>query len=701
LALLRFQGGKKVPPQIQRIRSDDLLASVFPDVAACQENIVGDIQIPDHPLVREVMKDVLSEAMDLEGLKELLRGMETGSIRCLAVDTPVPSQFSHEILNANPYAYLDDAPLEERRARAVEMRRILPESVLEEVGKLDPAAIDQVRTEAWPDVRDADELHDVLHTLIALPPTGGDTGVHAQPALSDRLERGGRMSTAEQSAAAWQPLFNRLQIQGRVLCAKVHNRPYWIAIERAQPFQQIFPDAEFDTPVPDFGKSQSKDDALLALVTGWMSHIGPTSSLELGAMLGIEASEIEKAMLRLEATGAILRGRFTDATSRAGVPAPPEHEWCDRRLLARIHRLTVATLRKQVEPVTPAQFMRWILRWQHVTSDSQTRGERSTLEVLRQLQGFEIPANAWERHVLARRIADYDPAWLDQLCLTGAVGWGRLSPHPATLETSDGNNSRRRVIPTSVAPITFFVREEADWMLPQERMDEGQGLSPVARQVLEFLRHRGASFFADIVRATGKLKAEIETGLWELVAAGLVTADGFDNLRALIDPKRRAGQGSGRTSRPRHSSGRWAILHTDSAIERDRATEATCWMLLKRYGVVFRDLLARESNLPKWRELQLAFRRLEARGEIRGGRFVDGFLGEQFALPVAVESLRATRKLPPTGEVVTISAADPLNLVGIIVPGERVPAISGRVVSYRDGVALEAEPSLETRVAAI
>jgi len=380
---------------------------------------------------------------------------------------------------------------------------------------------------------------------------------------------------------------------------------------------------------------------------------------------------------------------------------PHEHEWCDRRLLARIHRLTVATLRKQIEPVTPAQFMRWLLRWQHVTPDSQARGERATLEVLRQLQGFEIPANAWERHVLARRIADYDPSWLNQLCLTGAVGWGRLSPHPATLEASDGNNSRRRVIPTSVAPITFFVREDADWMLPQERTDEGQGLSPVAKQVLEFLRHRGASFFADIVRATGKLKAEVETGLWELVAAGLVTADGFDNLRALIDPKRRSGQGSGRTARPRHSAGRWAILHTDSAIERDRAVEATCWMLLKRYGVVFRDLLARESNLPKWRELQLAFRRLEARGEIRGGRFVDGFLGEQFALPVAVESVRATRKVPPHGEVVTISAADPLNLVGIIVPGERVPAISGRVVSYRDGVALEAEPSLQSHVVAI
>jgi ATP-dependent Lhr-like helicase len=719
LALLRFQGGKKVPPQIQRIRSDDLLASVFPDVAACQENIVGDIQIPDHPLVNEVMKDVLTEAMDIEGLKGLLRGMEDGTIRCLAVDTPVPSQFSHEILNANPYAYLDDAPLEERRARAVEMRRMLPESVLEEVGKLDPAAIDQVRQEAWPDVRDADELHDVLHTLVAFPVIadgGGSTGVLAEPALSDRLAGMSELGTVERSSAAWQPLFDRLRVQSRVLRAEARGCTYWVAAEREQAFRKVFPNCTFETPPAELDNHEVfQDDALLALVTGWMGHIGPTSSAGLGALLGLESAEVEKAMLRLEATGATLRGKFTDAASRAGAPVllplsdtslraastPPEHEWCDRRLLARIHRLTVASLRKQVEPVTAAQFMRWLLRWQHIAPGAQVQGQRSTLEVLRQLQGFEIPANAWERQVLSRRIADYDPHWLNQLCLTGAVGWGRLSPHPATLETSDGNTSRRRVIPTSVAPITFFVRDEADWMTPQRQTEEGQGLSPVARRVLEFLRHRGASFFADIVRATGKLKAEIETGLWELVAAGLVTADGFDNLRSLIDPKRRSGQGSGRAARPRHSAGRWAILHMDSAIERERAVEATCWMLLKRYGVVFRDLLVRESNLPKWRELQLAFRRLEARGEIRGGRFVNGFLGEQFALPVAVESLRATRKLPPVGDIVTVSAADPLNLVGIIVPGERVPAISGRTVSYRDGVAVESEPALQTRVAAL
>ena len=728
LALLRFQSGKKVPPQIQRMRSDDLLASVFPDVAACQENIVGDIQIPDHPLVKEVMKDVLTEAMDIDGLRALLRGIQEGRIRCLAVDTPVPSQFSHEILNANPYAYLDDAPLEERRARAVEMRRILPESVLEEVGKLDPFAIAQVREEAWPDVRDADELHDVLHTLIAVPEItrgqplsavelieaeqifSNQPGLALSP-LSDSSQD--RRAALDQTAGGgcphvsrvveWQRYFERLLEQGRAVRAQHSGRHYWVAAERAKTFSLLFPNAGFDRPVAEIQTTlPSSDDALLALVTGWMSHLGPVTASQLGEVLQLPAGEIEKALLRMEASGAVLRGQFTDKASRPAAPAPHDfdHEWCERRLLARIHRLTVATLRKQIEPVTAAQFMRWLLRWQHVAPGSQVQGERATLEVLRQLQGFEIPASAWERQILALRIANYDPTWLDQLCLTGAVGWGRLSPHPATLE--DTAAGKRRVIPTSVAPITFFIREEADWMIPHHSLSsrsaisdtapdqpEVRGLSEVARQVLDFLRRRGASFFADIVRGTERLKAEVETALWELVAGGLITADGFDNLRSLIDPKRRAGQGNGRLARPRHSTGRWALLYTDPAADRNRAVEATCWMLLKRYGIVFRDLLARETNLPKWRELQMAFRRLEDRGEIRGGRFVDGFLGEQFALPVAVESLRATRKLPKTGETIVLSAADPLNLVGILVPGERVPAISGKTVTFTDGVAVQ------------
>ena len=719
LALLRFQGGKKVPPQIQRMRSDDLLASVFPDVAACQENIEGDIKIPDHPLVAEVMKDVLTEAMDIDGLRDVLRGIEEGRIRCVAVDTPVPSQFSHEILNANPYAYLDDAPLEERRARAVEMRRVLPAAVLEEVGALDPAAIEQVQAEAWPDVRDADELHDVLHTFVVMPAETRSqvSGLRSQE--SSQLLAVGSQLRNPQLTAVWSNFFERLQAERRAFVADVPTesgtRRFWVAAERADIFAALHPTdisagggaraTQADETAALASKGVDRDEALLAAVRGWMEHLGPTTASELGELLGLPASEIDKALLRIEASGAILRGKFRtgrraslglDGSETRPHTGTSETEWCERRLLARIHRLTVATLRKQIEPVTAAQFMNWLLRWQHIAPGTQVRGEHGTLEVLRQLQGFEIPASAWERYVLARRIAGYDPAHLDQLCLAGAVGWGRLSPHPATVDTGGNNGDperRRRVIPTRVAPIAFFVREDADWMQPRHPGTADAALSvlsPVARSVLELLQQRGALFFPDMVRGTGKLKAEVETGLWELVAAGLVTADGFENLRALVTPRNASGNGFGKVRRPRHAAGRWSLLHTEGA-DRDRSAESCCWMLLRRYGVVFRDLLTREANLPRWRELQIAFRRLENRGEVRGGRFVDGFLGEQFALPVAVESLRASRKLPTTGERITIAAADPLNLVGIVVTGERIPAISGRSVTFRDGVWLGEE----------
>jgi ATP-dependent helicase Lhr and Lhr-like helicase len=671
LALLRYWNGKKIPLQVQRTRSADLLASVFPDAAACQENVDGPIQVPDHPLIREVMKDIFHEAMDLDGLKEVLRRIHSGELKCLAVDTPVPSVFSHEILNSNPYAFLDDAPLEERRARAVEMRRTLPDSVLQEVGALDQAAIAGVRAGAWPDVRDADELADVLQTLIAVP----------EESVAPDHRR---------AAESWQPFFDRLKGSRRGARAQVDGAHFWVSAEKARTFQAIYPEAQFEEePAAVEAGSPSREDALKTAITGWMTHLGPVTVSRLAQLLHLSPADVDKTLLRIESTGLILRGKFEKLETLEDA-----QQWCERRLLARIHRLTLGSLRKQIEPVTAATFMRWLLRWQHVAPGSQLRDERGTLEVLRQLQGFEIPASAWERHALARRISNYDPAILDQLCLTGAVGWGRLSPHPAMLEDSSG--SARRVVPTSVAPITFFVRDDAEWMaLPgvrsahREAEREIKGLSPDARAVLEFLRSHGASFFADIVRGSQKLKSEVETSLWELVAAGLVTADGFDNLRALIDPKRRAGLGSGKSNRPRHSAGRWSLLQPLTGGDNARSLETVCRVLLQRYGVVFRELLVRESMLPAWRELLITFRRLEDRGEIRGGRFVSGFIGEQFALPIAVESLRAMKNLPPSGEIITISAADPLNLAGIVVPGERVPAISGKYVSFRDGVLAE------------
>jgi ATP-dependent Lhr-like helicase len=725
LALPRFRNGKKIPLQIQRMRADDLLAAVFPDAAACQDNIEGDIQVPDHPLVREVMKDVLTEALDLEGLHQVLREIRDGSIRCIAADTPAPSQFSHEILNANPYAYLDDAPLEERRARAVSLRRVLPETVLAEIGRLDPAAIAQVREDAWPDVRDPDELGEALQVLVALPenfvPPGGAP-----------------------VAAQWGELFHQLATQKRAARAVAEDHIFWVAAERVRTFSILFPGARFETQPAEVGEPASpRDDAVLQLVSGWIAHSGPVDIPWLAHTVKLTPGDVEAAMLRLEAEGRVLRGQF------GGTAAPllseegtkgwcHTIEWCERRLLARIHRLTLGTLRKEVQPFTAAQFMRWLLRWQHVAPGTQVAGERGVLEVIGQLQGFEAPANAWEPHLLSPRVAGYDPQILDQLCLTGAVGWGRLSPHPATLEPNEGSaaplsgnftkachserseESRsasgrksadqeegqgeiprcarndapgitaRRITPTSVAPITFFVREESDWMVPRHASlpAASRALSHVAGAVLQFIGQRGASFFADIVRGTGKLKSEVEMALWELVAAGLLTADGFDNLRALIDPKRRAGQGRGRKARPRHSTGRWSMLFSGETTDRAKAIETVCDVLLKRYGVVFRELTLREEFPFKWRDLLITFRRLEDRGEVRGGRFVDGFLGEQFALPAALESLRASRHIEPTGELVTLSAADPLNLTGIIMPGERVAATSGKTITLVDGVTL-------------
>src|SRR5580692_4739779 len=683
LALLRFMGGKKVPPPIQRMRSDDLLAAVFPQALACQENISGEIEIPNHPLARETMKDALTEAMDVAGLKVLLEHIAAGRIRCVAVETPVPSQFSHEILNANPYAYLDDAPLEERRARAVEMRRMLPEAVLSEIGRLDPAAIAEVREEAWPDVRDADELHDVLLELMALPEHSSTERIVTKP------------------IAAWADHFVALAASGRAIRARSGERSYWLAAEKTKTFAAIFPDSSFDSPAAEIESQQpSREDALFTCITGWLAHLGPVTFPCLADYLGLAPTDVEKAMLHMEAAGSVLRGQFTDSSGG-------ETEWCDRRLLARIHRLTLGSLRKQIQPVNAAQFMRWLLRWQHLTPETRLLSERGTLEALQQLQGFEAPANAWEQQILARRVANYDPNVLDRLCLTGAVGWGRLSPHPATLGEHN-SGAIRRVVPTSVAPLTFFVREDADWMISRHASDgaasteeSAASLSHTAREVLAHLRQRGASFFTDIVRGTGKIKAELETALWELVTAGMITADGFDNIRALIDPKRRAGHGKGHNTRPRHSAGRWSLLYAGETLDRTRVLESICWTLLKRYGVVFREMVARETIAPGWRELLIALRRLEDQGEIRGGRFVSGFLGEQFALPVAVESLRASARQPVSGEVVTISAADPLNLVGILIPGDRVSSSSGKAITLVDGVAADpAEPLDNFSVAA-
>jgi ATP-dependent Lhr-like helicase len=672
LQLLRMSKGKRIAPQIQRTRSDDLLASVFPQAAACFETIVGDIQIPDHPLVNEVMQDVLQEAMDLEGLNQVLRGIQDGTIRCLAVDTPIPSQFAHELLNANPYAFLDDAGLEERRTRAVNLRRALPDSVADGAGRLDQAAIDTIRREIWPDLRDEHEFHDLLHSLVAMP-----------LGFVESAEAEGR------DARHWGRFFERLEQAGRAQIVDLNGIPCWAATERLAHVAALGAGAAEHATV-----AVTQEIAAKQCAQGWTQILGPTTTFAFAERLGLPPAAAFHAFLAMEMQGLLMRGAF----ERPATQEDHAIEWCERRILQRVHRLTLATARKQVEPVAPAVYMRWLLGWQHVAPQTQVAGEEGVLQALLQLEGFEAPAVEWERTLLPARVAGYDPRWLDQLCLSGAVGWGRISPHPAW--SSGDGAAPRRVIPTNAAPITFYIRESADWLphaLSQQSVDEqmlAAALSPEALRIRSLLEQRGACFANDLQRIAGLTRAETARALWELATAGLAAADGFDQLRALMDPRRKATTAEPAKRQTRTTAGRWSLLNegpplaTDPIAQArltDRALESFARMLLARYGVLFRDLLARESNAPKWRELLGILRRLEARGEIRGGRFVTGFGGEQFALPQAVDSLREARKHDCPQEI-TVAAADPLNLAGIVIPGERVAAVPGKEVRYRNGL---------------
>ena len=663
LQLLRTSNGKRIAPQVQRTRSEDLMASVFPQAAACFETIVGDIQIPNHPLVREVMQDVLQEAMDLEGLFGVIRGIEDGTIRCLAVDTQAPSQFAHELLNANPYAFLDEAGLEERRARAVSQHGGIPASVLEKSGKLDARAIETVRGQCWPDIRDQNELHDLLMTLVVLPLT----------------------STYVESAAHWAGFFARLSHDGRATEIECGGMPCWVAVERDPFVRALWFKESID--------GETKAEAMKKCMQGWMQILGPVTANAIARMLSLDVAAVYQALLAMEVQGLLLRGSF----ERPATTDEFEIEWCERRILQRIHKLTIGARRKQAEAVPPAAFMRWLLAWQHLTLETQLAGEDGVLEALSQLEGFEAPAIEWEKSLLPARVADYDPRWLDRLCLSGAVGWGRVSPHPA-FSAGDGAGPRR-VVPSNAAPITFYLRESAVWLeqaLQQQCVKESQlrqTLTADALHAWELLTRRGACFVEDMQRALDLTLLQTRTALWELAAAGLAAADGFDQLRLVIDPARKPATAA-TYRKMRCAAGRWSLFSAEitrpaDALEKarrtDAAVESAARVLLARYGVLFRDMVARESNIPRWGVLLGMLRRLEDRGEVRGGRFVSGFSGEQFALPEAADSLRAARDRHEQ-ESITLAGADPMNLIGILIPGERVPAVPGRSLVYRNGL---------------
>ena len=670
LALLRFSGGRKVAPQVQRMQAEDLLVSVFPDAAACLENIAGEREVPDHPLVRQTIHDCLTEVMDLPRLKEILGRIHSGAIRLVARDTLEPSPLSHELLTARPYAFLDDAPLEERRAHAVYTRRALEPASVSEMGALSQEAIERVRKEAWPVVEDPDELHDALLTY-------------------------GFLLDSEVLASGWTRHLQELIDQGRAAQLVAENKPArYIAAERLREAERVWPDAAVRPPIhpPDDAPAPEKgEDALVDVMRSRMALCGPVTPERLAAETGLARADIDQALAALEGEGVILRGRFT--------PGLDAIEWCDRRLLARIHRYTISRLRAEISPVSTADFMRFLIRWQHVEPGHRLQGPEGLAAIIDQLQGLELPGVSWETDVLASRMEEYGPDLLDGLCATGRVMWGRLS---APASSGDG---LRTTGPLRSSPISIWPRENAAFWLRHGTCD-GIEFTTYARKVLEALHAKGASFFADIVAASGLLPTQVEEGLGELVAYGAVTSDSFTGLRALLTP---VDKRPGSSSRPRKrgktapygvaSAGRWSLLHHESAALEDREGDVETWarLLLQRYGVVVRRVLERESFAPPWRDLLRAYWRLEARGEIRGGRFVSGIPGEQFALADAVALLRKMRNEPKSDALVFLSAADPLNMAGILTPGGRIAAIAPNRIGYRNGVPVVALEGGEIR----
>jgi ATP-dependent Lhr-like helicase len=669
LAVPRNRHGKKVPPQLQRMLADDLMAAVFPDAAACLENIPGDREIPDHPLVSQTVRDCLEEAMDFEALSAVLERIHRGELRLVSRDTPEPSPLAHEILNARPYAFLDDAPLEERRTQAVYTRRATEPASGGDLGALDAAAIERVRDEARPEPRDADELHDALLTAGFL--TMGERAAF-QPELFEPLIAGGRIT----------------RVVAQPFRAAEADR-LWTTAERLPELLAIHPGASIDPPVtPPASRSArvwTREEAIVELLRGRLTVTGPTTAGELAQSLDVTEAEAMTALEALEAEGVVLRGFFTPESAPPD-PRGPALEWCDRRLLARIHRYTLNRLRAEIEPVSPADFMRFLFVWQHVDKTTRLSGLDGLRAVVGELDGFELPARAWERSVLPARLDRYEPSMLDLLCLTGQVGWARLSAGSVPV--------------AGVSPIALFLREHADaWLtlraeggtrLPPRPPDEEPSLTPLARTVLDVLVARGASFLKEIATACAIDEVTTRSAVGELVSAGLITSDGFAGLRAIL----RARRPDAARQRGADSSGRWSLLRPritaddgpQSTADREAAVEVQAWGLLRRYGVVFRRLLARETNAAPWRELARVYRRLEARGEIRGGRFVSGMSGEQFALGEAVEQLREVRRTPVDDTLISISAADPLNLAGIVTPGDRVPARGASRMVYRHGV---------------
>jgi ATP-dependent Lhr-like helicase len=722
LALPRFQGGRKVPPQLQRMKSEDLLATVFPDQVACLENIVGEREIPDHPLVNQTLHDCLREAMDVDGLLHILRGLEAGDITVVARDLAAPSPLAGEVLNAAPYAFLDDAPLEERRTQAVQSRRWSDPESADELGRLDADAIEAVREEAWPQVRSADEMHEALGILGGITQHEADTNTgwndwlkslaknHRATQFSPSPLRGTRGEAMGGSGFGER---GEGRGEGSLLPqshATKASESIWTTAESLPKWQAVHPAAKLHPPIEapaEFATQPwTREDALLELLRGRLTGSGPITVAQLATVLHVEPSDIDLALIRLQSEGYVMQGHFT--------PGTHDVEWCERHLLARIHRYTIGRLRREIEPVSRRDLMRFLFDWQHVAPGARLSGPDALPAVLTQLEGFEAAAGSWESELLPARIDDYSITWLDEQCRAGRVSWSRL-------RSGTGSSGG----PVRATPIVLLPRRSVPvWTRTAARdgNTEEVAISSRAQAVLDALRDHGALFFDELMSDTHLLRTELEDALGELVAAGRITADSFAGLRALLVPAAKRDAYRHRRLR-RHmltgieDAGRWSlvrspksfspsgrrwpegtdegpVLATTPSISTTPETdpiEHIARSLLRRYGVVFWKLLEREAPwLPSWRELLRVYHRLEARGEIRGGRFVEGLVGEQFALPEAIARLRAVRQLEPQSELVCISGSDPLNLVGTVLAGNKLPAVTGTRVLYEDGVPVAA-----------
>jgi ATP-dependent helicase Lhr and Lhr-like helicase len=655
LALPRFRGGRKVAPQVARMGAEDLMGAVFPDQIACAENLAGEREIPDHPLVRQAIVDSLTDAMDIEGLERLLRAIEAGDVGVVTRELTQPSPLALEVLSARPYAYLDDAPIEERRTQAVMARRWISPEDAAELGRLDPEAIARVRTETWPEAENADELHDALVWV-------------------------GFMTEAEiASQARWRDWLNKLAATGRAGRIACGGSGLWISAERASQFRALWPrtriEPEVGVPFSRAVREWTREEALIDIIRGRLEGLGPVTTTTLASSLGLKASEIEASLAGLESGGFAMRGRFTAAAG--------ENEWCERRLLSRIHHYTIKRLRAEIEPVSARDFLRFLFAWQRVDPKTRMTGRKALDAILAQLEGFEAPAAAWESEILTARLADYDPDWLDERCLAGYFTWMRLRPR--------GGSGEKRASPVRSTPIAILPRKASAIWASLSPGTDGLRLTPRAETVAHQIRQDGASFFHDLLGDTGLLRSQLEEAIAELVGLGIVTSDSFGGLRTLLTPSRDRRSHSRRRRRSAaaaiEEAGRWSLVRRNGNATGDEAIEHIARALLRRYGVVYWRLIDREApRLPPWRELLRVYRRLESRGEIRGGRFVAGFSGEQFALPDAVGLLRETRRRDGAGTWITVSGADPLNLAGILTPGPKIAALAGNRVLYRDGI---------------